>query len=128
MCRLTDLMGISHTKHQFCIVRPNLCCTTKIEAFLFVWPRVARFFWCAIPKPEKMYPMNTKCTKRSWNIPSDSKIIQMAINLINSFQSKALKHLPKLGFWVWKQTIWQPSLCRAAEFFVVWHKICVLHV
>jgi hypothetical protein len=32
----------------------------------------------------------------------------MAIKSRNIFQSKALQHLPKLGFLVWKQTIWQP--------------------
>jgi hypothetical protein len=39
-----------------------------------------------IPKPEKMYQMNTKCTKWS-NI---RKIFQMALNYINIFPSKAL--------------------------------------
>jgi hypothetical protein len=32
----------------------------------------------------------------------------MAIKYINIFQSEALKIFPKLGFLVWKQTIWQP--------------------
>jgi hypothetical protein len=34
----------------------------------------------------------------------------MAIKYINIFQSKALQNLLKLGFLVWKQTIWQPWL------------------
>jgi hypothetical protein len=32
-----------------------------------------------IPKPEKLYPMNTKCTKGLKNIPNVCKIFQMAI-------------------------------------------------
>jgi hypothetical protein len=32
----------------------------------------------------------------------------MAIKYINIIQSKALQNLPKLGFLVWKETIWQP--------------------
>jgi hypothetical protein len=32
----------------------------------------------------------------------------MAIKYINIFQSKAIQNLPKSGFLVWKQTIWQP--------------------
>jgi hypothetical protein len=32
----------------------------------------------------------------------------MAIKYINIFQSKTLQNFPKLGFLVWKQTIWQP--------------------
>jgi hypothetical protein len=40
----------------------------------------------------------------------------MVIKGNNIFYSKALQVLPKSGFWVWKQTIWQPwslLLCRA---------------
>jgi hypothetical protein len=33
----------------------------------------------------------------------------MSIKHINIFQSKALQNLPKLGFLVLKQTIWQPG-------------------
>jgi hypothetical protein len=32
----------------------------------------------------------------------------MVIKYNNIFYSKALQILPKLGFFVWKQTIWQP--------------------
>jgi hypothetical protein len=32
----------------------------------------------------------------------------MAIKYIGIYQSEALKFVPKLGFLVWKQTIWQP--------------------
>jgi hypothetical protein len=32
----------------------------------------------------------------------------MAKKYIIIFQSEALQNLPKLGFLVWKQTIWQP--------------------
>jgi hypothetical protein len=60
--------------------------------------------------------MNTKCTKRSQNIPNLHKIFQVAIKYINIFQSKALQNLPKLGCLVWKQTIWQPWLPPVAEY------------
>jgi hypothetical protein len=36
-------------------------------------------------------------------------MFQMAIKYINIFQSEALQNLPKLGFLVWKKTIWQSS-------------------
>jgi hypothetical protein len=35
---------------------------------------------------------------------------QVSIKYTNIFLSKALQNLPKFGFLVWKQTIWQP--CR----------------
>jgi hypothetical protein len=39
----------------------------------------------------------------------------MAIKYIhNIFKSKAHQNLPKLGFWVAKQTIWQPWKAAAA--------------
>jgi hypothetical protein len=58
-----------------------------------------------IPKLEKMYQINTKCNKWSYNIPNIHKIFQKAIKYINIFQSKALNICPKLGFWVnwWAQ-------------------------
>jgi hypothetical protein len=67
--------------------------------------RVARFF---LIHDTKMNQMNTKCNKRSWNIPNVCKIFQKTIKNGNIIQSKALQNLPKLGFLVWKQTIWQP--------------------
>jgi hypothetical protein len=33
----------------------------------------------------------------------------MSIKHTSIFQSKALQNLPKSGFLVWKQTIWQPA-------------------
>jgi hypothetical protein len=35
---------------------------------------------------------------------------QVAIKYTNIFQCKTLQNLPKFGFLVWKQTIWQPCL------------------
>jgi hypothetical protein len=52
--------------------------------------------------------MNTECAKWSYSIPNVHKIFQMAIIYINIFQSENLKILPKLGFLVRRQTIWQP--------------------
>jgi hypothetical protein len=52
-----------------------------------------------IPNLEKMYQMNTKCTKQSHKIsPNVCKIVQMALKYLNMFQSKALQNLPKLEF------------------------------
>jgi hypothetical protein len=36
------------------------------------------------------------------------KTFQMAIKYISISQSRALQNLPKLGFLVLKETIWQP--------------------
>jgi hypothetical protein len=41
----------------------------------------------------------------------------MALKYINTFQSKALKNLPKLVFLFGKQTIWQPW-CRNFVIFL----------
>jgi hypothetical protein len=54
-----------------------------------------------VPNEHKMYRMVL-------NIPNACKIFQMVIKYFNIFQSRALHHLPTLGFWVWKETIWQP--------------------
>jgi hypothetical protein len=71
---------------------------------------VARFFLV------QTYQNGEKYTKWRQTIPNDHKIYQMAVNYskrslnryTNIFHSKALQNLPKLGFLVWKQTIWQP--------------------
>jgi hypothetical protein len=54
---------------------------------------------------------DTQCTKGTQNAPIGHKISQisvMAIKYINIFPSEALKIVPKLGFLVLKETIWQP--------------------
>jgi hypothetical protein len=51
-----------------------------------------------------------KCTKLTQNVTNGHIISQIAIKYIHIFQSKALNIFPKLGFLVWKQTIWQPCL------------------
>jgi hypothetical protein len=55
-----------------------------------------------------MYQMNTKCAEWSQNIPNIHKIFQTAIKYVSIFQSEALEFFLKIGFLVWKQTIWQP--------------------
>jgi hypothetical protein len=57
-------------------------------------PGLPDFSWCMIPKPGKMYQMNTKYTKWTQNVPNGhtifqyvSKIFQMVIKYINIFQS-----------------------------------------
>jgi hypothetical protein len=82
-----------------------------------------------------IYHMNTKYNQRAikytiWpkiktkgpqNIPYDQKlkpkghkIFQMAIctylNYTNIVHFKALQNLPKISFWGWKYTIWQPCI------------------
>jgi hypothetical protein len=47
-----------------------------------------------IPKPEKIYQMNTNYTKR----PYGHKLYQTAVKYTNIFPSKALQNVPKLGF------------------------------
>jgi hypothetical protein len=39
----------------------------------------------------------------------------MTLKYTNIFHFKALQNLPKLGFLVWKYTIWQPC-CKALNF------------
>jgi hypothetical protein len=63
-----------------------------------------------IPWWGKIYKITTK-------LPKCHKIYQMAViysksakNYTNIFHSKANQNLPKLWVWVWKYTIWQPSL------------------
>jgi hypothetical protein len=43
----------------------------------------------------------------------------MAIKYINIFQSKALQDLPKFGFFVWKETIWQPCSAGCWNYLVI---------
>jgi hypothetical protein len=71
-------------------------------------PRLPDFFG-------KYYPNQKKCTKWVQNEPNGHKIsqnvckiFQMAIKYIHIFLYRALQDLPKLGFLVWKETIWQP--------------------
>jgi hypothetical protein len=40
---------------------------------------------------------------------------------INIIQSKALQNLPKLGFLVWKETIWQPCTQKIPEIATINH-------
>jgi hypothetical protein len=97
---------IAHTKKEF--FRPQKY-TIPLLDVLFLWcllllPTVARFFLVHATQTGKMYQMNKKYSE----IPNVDKIFQMAIKYINIFQSEAIIIFPKLGFLVWKQTIWQP--------------------
>jgi hypothetical protein len=58
------------------------------------------------------YQNGEKYTKLPQNISNGRKIDQMVIKYTKIFHSKTLRNLPKLGFLVWKQTIWQPCLVR----------------
>jgi hypothetical protein len=56
----------------------------------------------------KIYQITTKYTKWPLNISNGRKIDQMVIKYTKIFHCKTIQNLPKLGFLVWKQTIWQP--------------------
>jgi hypothetical protein len=79
---------------------------------------VARFFLVQNTKTGKIYQMTTKYIKWPLNISNGRKIDQMVIKYINIFHSKTLQTLPKLGFLVWKQTIWQPCFRWAVQQFL----------
>jgi hypothetical protein len=71
--------------------------------------RVARFFLTQYSKTREKYQITTTLPNcHRIHIPNDRKIYQMTITYTSIFHSKALQNLPKLGFLVWKQTIWQP--------------------
>jgi hypothetical protein len=58
-------------------------------------------------------PKWEKYTKRPQTLPNVPKLfghnlVQMVIKYTNTFHSKYLQNLPKSGFLVSKQTIWQP--------------------
>jgi hypothetical protein len=63
-----------------------------------------------IPKRGKdtILPINYQ---RALNIQSAVLyVFQMAIKYTNLYQFRALRNLPKLGYLVWKYTIWQPCV------------------
>jgi hypothetical protein len=50
-------------------------------------------------------------------MPNGYKIDQMAIKYTNIYHCKTLPNLPKLGLWVWKETIWQPWMKEIQSLF-----------
>jgi hypothetical protein len=70
--------------------------------------RVARLFLTQYTKTGKNVPNEHKMSRMVINIPHFCKIFQMAEKYFNVFQSRTLQILPKFGFLVWKETIWQP--------------------
>jgi hypothetical protein len=66
--------------------------------FLGAWYRNRK----NVPDEHKVYLMVIKHPICPENITDGHKIYT------NILQSKAPQNLPKLGFWVWKLTIWQP--------------------
>jgi hypothetical protein len=63
------------------------------------------------PKPEKIYQITRKNSKRPQNMANGCKIYRMDIKYTNIFHYRTVKNLPKFGFWVWNYSIWQPC-CR----------------
>jgi hypothetical protein len=49
-------------------------------------------------------------------MPNGHKMLQIVIKYTNIYNSKALQILPKLGFLVRKQTIWQPCWATIRSF------------
>jgi hypothetical protein len=75
------------------------------------WPsriRVARFLLVHDAKTGKNVPNEQIMYQMVMKYPYVCIIFQMDRTNINTFQSEALQNLPKLGFSVWKPTIWQP--------------------
>jgi hypothetical protein len=69
--------------------------------------RVARFFLTQYTKTGKNIPKYHNITKWPLSIKDGLKIFSMTTIYIGILHSKALQNLPKLGFLVWKYTIWQ---------------------
>jgi hypothetical protein len=61
-------------------------------------------------KTENYIPNDHKLGQKAVNYTNGHRIFQMVIKYNSIFYPKALQILPKLGFLVWKQTIWQPWL------------------
>jgi hypothetical protein len=69
--------------------------TTRRDTEACFMPGLPDFSWSKIPKRGKIYQITTKY------------IDQMVIKYTKIFHCKTPQNLPKLGFLVWKQTIWQ---------------------
>jgi hypothetical protein len=61
-----------------------------------------------MPKWGKIYQITANLTKCPWYVTQDRNIGQVSIKYTVLFHCKTLQNLPKFGFLVWKQTIWQP--------------------
>jgi hypothetical protein len=66
------------------------------------------FAWYKIPKRGKMYQITTNFTKCPQNRTKDRKMDQVSMKYTIVFHCKTLQNLPKFGYFVLKQTIWQP--------------------
>jgi hypothetical protein len=73
--------------------------------------RVARFFLVQTTKWRKY----TKIPRSIPNVNKNITVIdQVSIKYTNIFHCKTLQNLPKFGFFVWKENIWQPCLHPSA--------------
>jgi hypothetical protein len=75
---------------------------------LSFWAGLPDFSWNNIPECEKIYQLTIKLLNGHKLYKMAVNILQMDITYTNIFDFKALQNLPKLGFLVWKYTIWQP--------------------
>jgi hypothetical protein len=68
--------------------------------------RLPDFSWSMIPKPEKMYQMNTKCPKWSQSIPNGHKVSKMSVKYSKGIKISIFSNLspykiyPKWDFWL----------------------------
>jgi hypothetical protein len=92
----------------FRFARIWVCSSSTYVSFTRLRDRVTRFFFVQIYQNGKNIPIDHKLYQTAINYTKWPKIFQMVIKYKNIFHSKALQILPKLGFLVWKQTIWQP--------------------
>jgi hypothetical protein len=70
--------------------------------------RFARFFLVQNTKTMKLYQMTMNYTKCPLNITKDRKMDKVFMKYTNIFHCKTIQNLSKFGFWVRRQTIWQP--------------------
>jgi hypothetical protein len=118
---LRFLLIFGEKNWRFSKKTPNVMIKFFHNLALF-WVKNTNFFnWNSAPRiqgcqifPGTIYqngeniPNLPQLCQMYWNIPNGREIFQMAIKYTNFFHFKALQNVPKLEFWVWKYTIWQP--------------------
>jgi hypothetical protein len=68
----------------------------------------------------KNIPNDQKIPNDHKSIPNGSKIEEMSIKFTNIFYCKTLQNLPKLAFWVWKNTYRLATLIGISASGLVW--------
>jgi hypothetical protein len=99
------------------VVCPPSPAATWRSHFLHFQSGLPDFSWC-------MYQDEEIYTKSPQNIQNGRKMDQMAINYTNIFHCNTLQNLPKMGFLVWKYTIWQTCFQSDSLIHCALVKIC----